>query len=127
MNNRHSAITITTLVCTLVLVHESPAASAISRCLHLNRRQFLPDAFDKRGPFKLNLERTLCPEWDQARPNITGTVDTMSLQLLTGFCGASLSILKTCATFPLALRCILKPGMAQRVARLIMLHSEEAK
>lgn len=42
-------------------------------------------------------------------------------ELLTGCCGASLRILKTCATFPLALRCILKLGMAHRVARLIIL------
>lgn len=41
--------------------------------------------------------------------------------LLTGCCGASLSILKTCATFPRARRCILKLGMAHRVARLIIL------
>lgn len=39
----------------------------------------------------------------------------------TGCWGASLSILKTCATFPLARRCILKLGIAQRVARLIIL------
>lgn len=40
---------------------------------------------------------------------------------LTGCCDESLSILKTCATLPLARRCILKLGMAQRVARLIIL------
>lgn len=55
------------------------------------------------------------------------TVKAFSSRLLTGCCGASLSILKTCATFPLALRCILKPGMAQRVARLMILYSKEAK
>lgn len=44
--------------------------------------------------------------------------------ILTGCCGASLSVLKTCATFPLALRCILKLGMAQRVARLITLKKQ---
>ena len=41
--------------------------------------------------------------------------------LLTGCCGASLIILNTWATFPLARRCILKPGMAHLVARLIIL------
>lgn len=45
--------------------------------------------------------------------------------LLTGCWGASLSILKTCATFPLARRCILKPGMAHLVARLIILEQWE--
>lgn len=54
-------------------------------------------------------------------------IKALNLRLLTGCCGASLSILKTCATFPLALRCILKPGMAQRVARLMILYSKEAK
>lgn len=42
---------------------------------------------------------------------------------LTWCWGASLSVLKTCATFPRALRCILKLGMAQRAARLITLRT----
>lgn len=44
---------------------------------------------------------------------------------LTGCWGASLRILKTCATFPLARRCILKLGMAHRVAKLIILEQWE--
>jgi len=43
---------------------------------------------------------------------------------LTGCFWASLSILKTWATFPLALRCMRKLGIAQRVARLIILQSK---
>lgn len=70
---------------------------------------------------QLNIELSLSPQWDQAQPNITKMANMLSSQWLTGCCGASLSILKTCATFPLALRCILNPGMAQRVARLIIL------
>lgn len=45
--------------------------------------------------------------------------------LLTGCWAASLRILKTWATFPRALRCILKPGMAHRVARLIILNKRD--
>lgn len=44
--------------------------------------------------------------------------------LLTGCWAASPRILKTWATFPRALRCILKPGMAHRVARLIILQQK---
>lgn len=40
---------------------------------------------------------------------------------LTGCWGASLRVLKTCATLPRALRCMRKLGRAQRVARLITL------
>ena len=42
----------------------------------------------------------------------------------TGCCGASFRVLKTWATFPRALRCILKLGMAQRMARLMTLEQE---
>lgn len=57
---------------------------------------------------------------------VNSTESGLSAQLLilTGCCGASLSVLKTWATFPLALRCILKLGMAQRVARLMTLKTQ---
>lgn len=42
---------------------------------------------------------------------------------LTGCWGASLRVLKTCATLPRALRCMRKLGRAQRVARLITLQT----